>query len=77
MSLRKFRTSNYTLSNNWIEKVKNFDVDISDLAPNNKIFVKKLKEYILKFKEESLLSKDVQNLLYKINNDDEFYICFF
>ena len=53
--------------------LENYDIDKSPLKDNNKIFAKKIKDHILKFKEKSLISEDVQRLLYQIIDGNLFY----
>jgi hypothetical protein len=73
MSLRVISIEDYTLPTNWLEEVKNYDIDKSLLGDNNKIVAKKIKDYILKFEEGSLISKDVKRLLNQIIEGDLFH----
>lgn len=64
---------NYSLPLNWLAQVKSYDIDQSPLKDNNKIFAKKIKDYIIKFEEGSLISEDVQRLLKHIIDGSQFH----
>lgn len=62
---------NRVLPNNWVEKVKHFNIDESDLNDKNKIIAHALIGNIIKEKEKSLLNGLSKNLVFSILYGEE------
>lgn len=72
MSYKIIEIDKDTLPLDWIKQVKNFSIDDSNLGEHNKILVKKLQAYILKYKENSLMNKEIKYLISHIIYNTKF-----